>query len=172
VVSPFPFPPLRTISLCLARPKWDMLQDNRSHDAPWRASMYSRARVSECRVFSLTTEVWYLPWPHPAVQSSLYSAKGLTESAQRLEKATGSQCLAASADVRDAAQVDKAVEECISKFGRIDYIICGAAGNLCVATLSPQLLSSDMILLLTLIAWRLSLDSHNGLSAPSLRSIF
>ncbi|KAK1921963.1 putative 2,4-dienoyl-CoA reductase [Papiliotrema laurentii] len=56
-------------------------------------------------------------------------AKGLSESAEQLEKATGSQCLAAPADVRDPAALKKAVEDTLAKFGRIDFVICGAAGN-------------------------------------------
>ncbi|WWC91640.1 uncharacterized protein L201_006586 [Kwoniella dendrophila CBS 6074] len=56
-------------------------------------------------------------------------AKGLAESAQALEKATGQTCLPASADVRDPKQLEKAVKETVDKFGKIDFVICGAAGN-------------------------------------------
>ena len=58
------------------------------------------------------------------------SAKGLEESASALEKATGSKCLATPADVRDPAAIKIAVEATLAKFGRIDFVICGAAGNL------------------------------------------
>lgn len=53
------------------------------------------------------------------------SAKGLEESASKLEKATGRKCLAASADVRDPAALKKAVDETLAKYGRIDFVICG-----------------------------------------------
>ncbi|WVR07734.1 hypothetical protein IAU60_004777 [Kwoniella sp. DSM 27419] len=56
-------------------------------------------------------------------------AKGLAESAERLEKSTGQRCLAASADVRDPEQVKAAVKATVDKFGKIDFVICGAAGN-------------------------------------------
>ncbi|WWC71965.1 uncharacterized protein I206_105924 [Kwoniella pini CBS 10737] len=56
-------------------------------------------------------------------------AKGLAESAQALEKSTGQRCLPASADVRDPKQMEQAVKQTIEKFGRIDFVICGAAGN-------------------------------------------
>lgn len=47
-------------------------------------------------------------------------------------KATGGQCIATSADVRDVDQLAKAVEATVKAFGKIDFVICGAAGNLCV----------------------------------------
>jgi len=57
------------------------------------------------------------------------SAKGLAESAQKLEKATGGKCIAASADVRQPAAMKKAVEDTIAKFGRIDFVICGMSAR-------------------------------------------
>jgi len=53
----------------------------------------------------------------------------LTESAAQLSKVTGSQCIAAQADVRQPSQLKDAVAKTIEKFGRIDFVICGAAGN-------------------------------------------
>lgn len=53
------------------------------------------------------------------------SAKGLAESAANLEKATGSKCLAAAADVRKPAELKAAVDATIAKFGRIDFVVCG-----------------------------------------------
>ncbi|WVW86109.1 hypothetical protein I302_108149 [Kwoniella bestiolae CBS 10118] len=55
--------------------------------------------------------------------------KGLAESAQALVKTTGQKCLPTSADVRDPGQLEKAVKETVDKFGKIDFVICGAAGN-------------------------------------------
>ncbi|WWC64638.1 uncharacterized protein I303_107249 [Kwoniella dejecticola CBS 10117] len=67
-------------------------------------------------------------------------AKGLAESAQALEKATGQRCIPASADVRDPKQLEQAVKQTIDKFGRIDFVICGAAGNFLapISSLSPN----------------------------------
>ncbi|ORX40642.1 hypothetical protein BD324DRAFT_611614 [Kockovaella imperatae] len=59
-------------------------------------------------------------------------AKGLEESANKLSKATGRKCLATPADVRDAKAVQGAVKATIEKFGRIDFVVCGAAGNFLV----------------------------------------
>ncbi|KZT68480.1 NAD(P)-binding protein [Daedalea quercina L-15889] len=56
----------------------------------------------------------------------------LNASAVELSKATGRQCLAAQADVRDPEQLKGAVAKTIEKFGRIDFVICGAAGNFLV----------------------------------------
>ncbi|ORY33512.1 putative 2,4-dienoyl-CoA reductase [Naematelia encephala] len=56
-------------------------------------------------------------------------AKGLEDSARRLEESTGRKCLAVSADVRDVKQLQDAVEKCKERFGRIDHVVCGAAGN-------------------------------------------
>ncbi|KAI0770899.1 NAD(P)-binding protein [Trametes elegans] len=53
----------------------------------------------------------------------------LQASAKELEAATGSQCLPVQADVRHPKQVQDAVTKTVEKFGRIDFVICGAAGN-------------------------------------------
>lgn len=58
------------------------------------------------------------------------SAKGLAESAENLEKATGGKCLAAAADVRDPAALKEAVEATLKKFGKIDFVICGGSRDL------------------------------------------
>ena len=49
----------------------------------------------------------------------------LQESAQQLSAATGNQCLAAQADVRNPKQLQDAVAKTIEKFGKIDFVICG-----------------------------------------------
>jgi len=53
----------------------------------------------------------------------------LQQSADELSKATGRTCIAAQTDVRQPEQVRAAVAKAIEKFGRIDFVICGAAGN-------------------------------------------
>jgi len=56
-------------------------------------------------------------------------AKGLEESAQALEKSTKGRCLSTPADVRRPEEVQRAVEATVKEFGKIDFVICGAAGN-------------------------------------------
>jgi 2,4-dienoyl-CoA reductase [(3E)-enoyl-CoA-producing], peroxisomal len=41
----------------------------------------------------------------------------------------GAKCLALSVDVRDVKSLEAAVEQTIQEFGRIDFVIAGAAGN-------------------------------------------
>jgi len=67
-------------------------------------------------------------------------AKGLEESAQKLSKDTGRRCVAAPADVRDPEALKRAVGIAEKEFGRIDYVICGAAGNFLspISSLSPN----------------------------------
>ena len=46
----------------------------------------------------------------------------------------GGECYPVSADVRNADEVLKAIEKGIEKFGRLDILVNGAAGNfLCLA---------------------------------------
>ncbi|KAF8174416.1 2,4-dienoyl-CoA reductase [Pholiota molesta] len=56
----------------------------------------------------------------------------LTQTAKELSEATGQECIPTQADVRHPAQLKDAVAKTIAKFGRIDYVICGAAGNFLV----------------------------------------
>src|SRR5256714_287693 len=55
-------------------------------------------------------------------------------------KEAGGEALSVAADVRDFAQVERAVATTVSRFGRIDIVVNGAAGNfLCpAAELSPN----------------------------------
>lgn len=56
-------------------------------------------------------------------------ADRLAESAAALSAATGGDCLAAPADVRDVAQVGAALDACVARFGGVDIVVNGAAGN-------------------------------------------
>ncbi|CED83982.1 Reductases with broad range of substrate specificities [Phaffia rhodozyma] len=56
-------------------------------------------------------------------------AAALQKAADELTEATGSECIACSSDVRDPEAMKVAVGKCIEKFGKIDFVICGAAGN-------------------------------------------
>jgi peroxisomal 2,4-dienoyl-CoA reductase len=53
----------------------------------------------------------------------------LTQTSKELSEATGRTCIPAQADVRDPKAVQAAVAKAIEKFGRIDFVVCGAAGN-------------------------------------------
>ncbi|KAG8727776.1 hypothetical protein FRC12_022227 [Ceratobasidium sp. 428] len=53
----------------------------------------------------------------------------LTSSAKELSDTTGRKCIPAQADVRKPEQLRAAVEATITQFGRIDFVVCGAAGN-------------------------------------------
>lgn len=53
----------------------------------------------------------------------------VSTSAKELSNETGRICIAASADVRKPNQLKDAVNQCIQQFGKIDFVICGAAGN-------------------------------------------
>jgi peroxisomal 2,4-dienoyl-CoA reductase len=49
-------------------------------------------------------------------------------------EAAGGECFAVAADVRDYQAIEKAISETVEKFGKIDTIVNGAAGNfLCAA---------------------------------------
>ncbi|KZV75270.1 2,4-dienoyl-CoA reductase [Peniophora sp. CONT] len=53
----------------------------------------------------------------------------LTKAAEELSAATGQKCIPAQADVRQPKTLQDAVKKTIEEFGRIDFVICGAAGN-------------------------------------------
>ncbi|KAF9934162.1 hypothetical protein FBU30_003186 [Linnemannia zychae] len=58
----------------------------------------------------------------------------LEAAAKEMRASTGSEILTAAADVRDHKQVQAAVDKHMAKFGRLDILINGAAGNfLCLA---------------------------------------
>lgn len=65
-------------------------------------------------------------------------AERLEAAAEELEHDTGRECLAVSADVRDPKLVEAALDATLERFGKIDIVVNGAAGNfLCpAATLS------------------------------------
>jgi len=53
----------------------------------------------------------------------------LKAAAKELSDATGQECLPVAADVRKPETLVEAVKQTVEKFGRIDFVICGAAGN-------------------------------------------
>jgi peroxisomal 2,4-dienoyl-CoA reductase len=53
----------------------------------------------------------------------------LEESAKELAAASGGECLAVQADVRDPKAVEAALDATIARFGALDVVVNGAAGN-------------------------------------------
>src|SRR5688572_5328046 len=53
----------------------------------------------------------------------------LESAAREHERATGKECLALSADVREMPAVEAAVDAAVKRFGRLDIVVNGAAGN-------------------------------------------
>lgn len=53
----------------------------------------------------------------------------LEATAKELSTATGQRCITAQADVRSPEQLKAAVAKTVETFGKIDFVICGAAGN-------------------------------------------
>ncbi|KAI9278423.1 2,4-dienoyl-CoA reductase [Phascolomyces articulosus] len=53
----------------------------------------------------------------------------LQKAAEEMSKSAGGEVFAVQADVRKPEDVERAVAEAIKKFGRIDFLINGAAGN-------------------------------------------
>ncbi|KAH8084259.1 2,4-dienoyl-CoA reductase [Filobasidium floriforme] len=51
------------------------------------------------------------------------------KAAQQLSTETGRTCLPVQADVRKPEDLKAAAKACMDKFGRLDFVICGAAGN-------------------------------------------
>ncbi|ELU38100.1 2,4-dienoyl-CoA reductase [Rhizoctonia solani AG-1 IA] len=62
----------------------------------------------------------------------MVEAMRLTLTASELSASTGRQCIPAQADVRSPEQLRTAVDTTISKFGRIDFVICGSSTSLFV----------------------------------------
>ncbi|GAA6005979.1 hypothetical protein JCM11491_004079 [Sporobolomyces phaffii] len=53
----------------------------------------------------------------------------ITDSAKTLSDETGAKCLGVSGDVRKLDTLEAAVAATVKQFGRIDFVVCGAAGN-------------------------------------------
>lgn len=56
-------------------------------------------------------------------------ADRLAQAAAQLERDTGSQAIATPADVRKFEALQDAVKKTVDTYGKIDFVICGAAGN-------------------------------------------
>ncbi|KAK4057326.1 peroxisomal 2 4-dienoyl-CoA reductase sps19 [Microbotryomycetes sp. JL221] len=53
----------------------------------------------------------------------------IKQAADELAKSTGQECLGVAGDVRKPEDLKRAVDEAVKRFGRLDIVICGAAGN-------------------------------------------
>lgn len=53
----------------------------------------------------------------------------LQTTSSELEKETSGRCLAVQGDVRKIETLEAAVKATLKEFGRIDFVVCGAAGN-------------------------------------------
>ncbi len=67
-------------------------------------------------------------------------ADRLEAAAKAMADETGRECLAAPADVREPEQVAAALDAAIARFGKVDVVVNGAAGNFLApaAALSPR----------------------------------
>lgn len=67
-------------------------------------------------------------------------ADRLEAAAKAMSEETGRHCLAAPADVREPEQVAAALDAAIARFGKVDIVVNGAAGNFLApaAALSPR----------------------------------
>ncbi|KZO92115.1 NAD(P)-binding protein [Calocera viscosa TUFC12733] len=57
------------------------------------------------------------------------SKEKIETSAAELSRETGQKCIGLSADVRSPPQLKEAVEKGVKALGKINFVICGAAGN-------------------------------------------
>ncbi|POY71144.1 hypothetical protein BMF94_5901 [Rhodotorula taiwanensis] len=53
----------------------------------------------------------------------------IEKAAAELTKSTGQKCLGIPADVRQLETLEAAVKQTVAEFGRIDFVVAGAAGN-------------------------------------------
>lgn len=90
------------------------LYKNSSLDASWCKSLdcWSQVRGS----------IFELPFIYP---DEFFRLDRLKQTAKELTESTGQECLPVRADVRQPALLKEAVEETLTKFGRIDFVICG-----------------------------------------------
>jgi peroxisomal 2,4-dienoyl-CoA reductase len=57
------------------------------------------------------------------------NAERLENAATELEQSTGAACLPVAADVREPAAIESAIAKTLERFGRLDVVVNGAAGN-------------------------------------------
>ncbi|KAI9620437.1 hypothetical protein H4Q26_013649 [Puccinia striiformis f. sp. tritici PST-130] len=69
----------------------------------------------------------------------------LHATATELSKNTLQRCSYASGDVRSVESLAKAVAKCISEYGRIDFVIAGAAGNFLYPSSSTRVISQSWV---------------------------
>jgi len=109
-----------------------MTTANKYHSASWAANQFS-GRVVFCTGGSgsiCSVQVGALISLGADACILGRSGAALAAAAARLGALrTAARVLTVQADVRDAAALARAADECVATLGRIDFVICGAAGN-------------------------------------------
>ncbi|GAA6005647.1 2,4-dienoyl-CoA reductase (NADPH) [Rhodotorula paludigena] len=88
----------------------------------------------------------------------------IESAAAELSRATGQKCIGVSGDVRKLESLQDAVKRTVDEFGRIDFVIAGAAGNF-LAPLEGEASISDVQRFLPIV------PSTAGLSANAFRTV-
>ncbi|KTD49351.1 short chain dehydrogenase [Legionella rubrilucens] len=98
-----------------------------------RAIAHRFAREKACIVIAAKTDT-----PHPKLEGTIYSV------AEEVEK-LGGQALPLMVDVRDEEQIEGAIKETISRFGRLDVLINNASAINLSDTLSTPMKRYDLM---------------------------
>jgi NAD(P)-dependent dehydrogenase (short-subunit alcohol dehydrogenase family) len=95
--------------------------------------------------------------------SKMLREERLKQTAHELSAATGSSCLAVSADVRDPKQVQAAVKQTIERYGRIDFVINGNCPKHTIYSFSPMTTGFQARQEIFLLPFLASLKTASGL---------
>lgn len=92
-------------------------------------------------------------------------------SAKALEAKTGRKCLPLNGDVRQYEDLVEAVKKTVARYGRIDYVVCGAAGNFLSSVERMSVNAFKTVIEIDLVSrgrfGRLSVGSKVGSAAQS-----
>ncbi|KAJ9117119.1 hypothetical protein QFC24_006578 [Naganishia onofrii] len=91
------------------------------------------------------------------------------KAAAQLSKETGRTCLPCQGDVRKPEDLKAAAKAAYEKFGKIDFVICGAAGNLYVYVLKSNI--SPILTYSPLAPTASSLSPIEGLSENAFKTV-
>ena len=96
--------------------------------------------------------------------------KNIEDAAAELSKATGKKCIGISGDVRKLDTLQDAIKRTVTEFGRIDFVVAGAAGNF-LSPLAGALLVPPLLALAPLVTLVLTILSRAGLSANAFKTV-